>query len=180
MSKSILKEEASIPGSNVPMKPAKISDEVLQMFNSRIGDEYSAHFLYNAAANWCKNANYKKASAFFDGEAKAELEHAKKLQDFVTQWNCLPTIPQPETGKTFESLIDIINQAYKIEFDLYKAYESDSRKIMGKDLAIFDFLEEFRQIQTESVAEFSDLLNALELIDCNDKFQILYFEQTYF
>lgn len=179
--KSILKEQPDItPGSNQPIKPAKLSDEMLQIFNQRIGDEYAAHYLYVSAYNWCRDANYKKASAFFEDEAKAELEHAKKLEDFVTQWNCIPEIPQVETKHQFTSLVDIINQAYKIEFELYKAYEADSRKIMSKDLSIFDFLSEFRKIQTDSVEEFSDLLNALELIDPTDKFQLLYFEQTYF
>ena len=166
--------------SNQPMKPANISNEVLQIFNARIGDEYKAHYLYNSAYNWCLDKNYKKAAAFFKGEADAELDHARKLQDFVTQWNVLPEVPQVETNFEFESLVDIVNQAYQIEFELYKAYESDSRKILLKDLAIFDFLSYFRQIQMDSVAEFSDLLNALELIDVNNKLDILYFEQTYF
>lgn len=179
-SKTILREQTELPSSNQPMQPAKLSDEILQMFNSRIGDEYSAHYLYNSAYNWCVDKNYKKASVFFKGEASAELEHAVSLQNFITQWNCIPVIPKVETHHTFNSLIDIINKAYKIEFDLYKAYESDSRKILAKDLSIFDFLQQFRKIQTESVAEFGDLLNALELIDPTDPFQILYFEQTYF
>jgi len=163
-----------------PMKPAKLSSEILQIFNTRIGDEYAAHYLYNCAHNWCLDKNYKKAAAFFKGEAEAELEHARALQDFVTQWNVMPEVPQVETKHRFESLADIINQAYKIEFDLYNAYNADSRKIMAKDLAIYDFLSKFRQIQTDSVAEFSDLLNALELINVDNPLDILYFEQTYF
>lgn len=163
-----------------PLKPAKLSNEILQMLNERIGDEYSAHYLYTAAYNWCRDKNYKNAAKFFDAEASAELEHAKKLQDFITQWNCLPIIPKVETEFQFESLVDVINQAYKIEFDLYKKYESDSKKMMTKDTAIFDFLGYFRQIQTDSVAEFSDLLNALELLNPENLFELLYFEQQYF
>lgn len=163
-----------------PMKPAKLSNEIVQMLSERIGDEYTAHYLYTAAYNWCMDKNYKKASQFFSGEAQAELEHAKKLQDFITQWNCIPTIPKVETEFQFESLVDVINQAYKIEFDLYKKYEADSKKMLTKDTAIFDFLSYFRQIQTDSVAEFSDLLNALELINVDSKLDILYFEETYF
>ena len=32
----------------------------------------------------------------------------------------------------------------------------------------------------EAVGEYSDLLNALNLVDSNNKFEVLYFEQTYF
>ena len=52
--------------------------------------------------------------------------------------------------------------------------------ILVIDPSTFDFLEKYREIQNESVIEFSDLLNALDLIDKTDKFQLLYFEQTYF
>jgi uncharacterized pyridoxamine 5'-phosphate oxidase family protein len=33
-----------------------------------------------------------------------------------------------------------------------------------------------RETQKQAVIEYSDLLNALNLVDYNDKFQILYFE----
>jgi hypothetical protein len=41
-------------------------------------------------------------------------------------------------------------------------------------------LETFRDIQKESVVEFNDLINASNLINKNNKFDVLYFEQTYF
>ena len=56
----------------------------------------------------------------------------------------------------------------------------DSQAIFGIDLATFDFLQGFRQIQTDSVVEYSDLLAALELIDVNSKLDILHFEELYF
>jgi ferritin len=54
-----------------------------------------------------------------------------------------------------------------------------SSKLFASDLTTFDFLQEYRTGQKESVVEYNDLLNALELVDKNDKFQVLYFEQTY-
>ena len=52
--------------------------------------------------------------------------------------------------------------------------------MFGSDLTTFDFLKDYRKKQKDAVVEYSDLLNALQLIDHNDGFQILYFEQTYF
>jgi hypothetical protein len=34
--------------------------------------------------------------------------------------------------------------------------------------------------QNQEVAEYSDLLNALELIDINNKLDVLFFEKNYF
>ena len=58
-------------------------------------------------------------------------------------------------------------------------YNASSAKLFTSDLTTFDFLQVYRTGQKESVVEYNDLLNALELVDKNDKFQVLYFEQTY-
>jgi len=162
------------------MTPIQLPQEIVSLINERIGDEYQAHYLYTCASNWCKDQGYFKAANFYFKESQNELEHAKKLQDFLTDWNCKPTIPQVKTKFDFSGLVDVINKSYEIEYDLYQKYQEASKKIFIKDLATFDFLGWFRDTQRTSVAEFADLLNGLELIDVEDKFQILYFEQTYF
>lgn len=158
----------------------KLSDKTIKILENRIKDEYTAHYYYRAAANWCKDMNYKKAAAFFDAEADDELTHAKKLQEYITDFNILPTIPKAETSHTFDNLIDIVNGAYKMELDLMFAYNKDSHSVFSEDITTFDFLTEFREIQKEAVVEYNDLINASNLVDKKDKFQVLYFENTYF
>jgi len=64
---------------------------------------------------------------------------------------------------------------------LYEAYEKDSVTLLdANEVAAFDFLQKYRTIQNESVAEYSDMLNELELIDADDKFQVYYFEKRVF
>jgi ferritin len=162
------------------IKPISLNDAVASALNARIGDEYTAHFFYNAAHNWCMDKNYKNAAAFFAGETMAELEHAQKLQKYLVDWNCTPSLPKTETNFEFTSLPDIIEKAYKLELDLFNKYVKDSQAIFGIDLSTFDFLQGYRQIQNDSVIEYSDLLAALELIDVNSKLDILHFEELYF
>jgi hypothetical protein len=81
---------------------------------------------------------------------------------------------------SFTNLIDVINKAYQLEFDLFTQYNSNSASVFPVDLATFDFLQELRKIQTTSVAEYADLLNAAQLINVSNNFEVLYFEQTYF
>lgn len=162
------------------LTPNKLPDKVINFLNERISDEYSAYYLYNCASNWCLDKAYFKAGSYFQKESQEELNHSRRLQDYLVQWNVLPKITPVEVYHEFSSLVDIINQAYQIEYDLYKKYNEISKIILVADPATFDFLEEFRQIQNKSVAEFSDLLNALKLINPDNKFELLYFEQTYF
>lgn len=162
------------------IKPITLNEAVAKALNSRIGDEYTAHYFYTAAHNWCSDKNYKNAAAFFAGEAMAELEHSQKLQKYLVDWNCKVAIPQAETVFEFNSLPDIIEKAYQLELDLFNKYMKDSQAIFGIDLSTFDFLQGFREIQNDSVVEYSDLLAALELIDINSKLDILHFEELYF
>jgi ferritin len=161
-------------------KPNTLPDAVVKMINERIGDEYTAHYFYRNAANWCKNVNYKKAAAFFEGEAAAELEHAKGLQDYLDQWNIMPEIPAAPTKKEFTSLVEVVNGAYDLEYDLFEKYSADQKELFDVHPATFNFIQGYVNIQNESVAEFSDLLNAVKLVDENNKLDILYFENNYF
>lgn len=160
--------------------PSKLNDETVSILTERIKDEYTAHYFYRSAANWCRNVNYKKAAEFFDKESESELEHAKGLQEYLDDFNIQPHIPQTETDFNFNSLVDILNGAYKMEYSLMEAYNQSSSTLFTSDLTTFDFLQTYRTTQKDAVIEYSDLLNALILVDYNDKFQVLYFEQTYF
>jgi ferritin len=157
-----------------------LSEKVIQILIARIKDEYTAHYFYRAATNWCQDLNYKKAAEYFKKEADDELEHAKKLQEYMVDFNIQPDIPSAETSHEFSNLIDIVQKAYKMELDLMMKYNKSSQSVFVEDITTFDFLTEFREIQKNSVVEYNDLVNASNLVDKTDKFQVLYFENTYF
>ena len=160
--------------------PKKLSDASVSILNDRLRDEYAAHYFYRNAYNWCAGEGYLKAAEFFKAEAASELEHAEGIQKYLVDWNIHPTMPSIKSALTFDNLIDIVNKAYTIEYALFESYNKNSADVFSSDLATFDFLTEYRKGQTQSVAEYSDLLNAANLIDVNNKFEVLYFEQTYF
>lgn len=162
------------------IKPNTLPDDVIDLLNERIGDEYKAYFFYRNAANWCKGVNYNKASDFFEKEAENELVHSKGLQDYLSKWNTYPTIPSAPTTQDFESLVDIINKAYEIEYTLLMKYSNDITQLMAKHPATFNFLQDYVDIQNDEVSEYSDLLNALELVNLDNKLDVLYFEKNYF
>ena len=162
------------------IKLYKLPSKTIKLLTERIKDEYTAHYYYRAATNWCQDMNYKKAAEFFKNEAIDELGHAEKLQEYMVDFNIQPDIPQAPTKHSFSNLIDIIHGAYKMELQLMKDYNSNSTEIFTEDITTFDFLTEFREIQKGAVVEYNDLINASNLINKNDKFQVLYFENTYF
>jgi ferritin len=174
------KSEEASSKSEGGVKIYKLSDKTITILTNRLKDEYTAHYYYRAATNWCNDANYKKAGAFFENEAKDELGHAETLQQYMTDFNIIPEIPQADIKHKFTNLIDIINGAYKMELGLMMSYNKDSQDLFSDDITTFDVLTKFRKIQKGAVIEYNDLINGYNLIDKTDKFQVLYFEQTYF
>jgi len=160
--------------------PKGLPEEIVAMLEARIGDEYKAHYTYRSAANWCKNANYKKAAAYFEAEANSELEHAKGLQDYLTQWNIMPQIPAVDPAREFNGLVDIVNQSYTMEYSLLMAYSGQQVELVDLHPATHNFIQKYVNIQNEAVGEYSDLLNALCLINPDNKLDLLYFEKRYF
>ena len=158
----------------------KLDTKTIKILTDRIKDEYTAHYYYRAASNWCQDMNYKKASEFFTNEAADELTHAQTLQEYMVDFNVQPEIPQAPTKHNFSNLIDIVHGAYKMELGLMNEYNKNSQSLFNDDITTFDVLTKFRKFQKNAVVEYNDLINASNLIDKNDKFQVLYFEQTYF
>jgi hypothetical protein len=60
------------------------------------------------------------------------------------------------------------------------SYNKNSQELFNSDITTYDLFTKFRKIQKNAVVEYNDLINASNLIDKKDKFQVLYFEQTYF
>ena len=163
-------------------KPETLSLEVVELLMPRLSDEFKAAYTYRAISNWCQNVGFEKAAEFYAKESEDEFEHAKKIEKFLTDWNVTVDLPIIEKPKlTFNSLGEVIDISYDMEYDLYTEYEDTSSKIFKTgDLCVFDFLQQFRTIQTESVAQYSDMLNMLDGVNVADKFQMLMLEENLF
>lgn len=163
-------------------QPIKLPKEVVDLLTPRMADEFTAHYTYKAISNWCANVGFFKAAAFFQKESEDELAHAKKIEDFLVGWNVIPQLPAIAKPKLdYANLGEVIETAYNMEYELYEAYEETSAKVFKTgDLCVFDFLQEYRTIQSKSVAEYSDKINILQGCNTGDKFQMLMLEKKLF
>ena len=174
-----LNEMISAKQSDV-LSPRTLSPEVAELLMERLGDEYIAHYFYRNASNWCLDKGYINAGAFFAAEATSELTHAELIQTYLVGWNIVPVIPPVQMLPTFSTLIDVVNKAYQLEYNLLIQYNNNSSMILPVDLNTFDFLQQLRVNQNTAVAEYSDLLNAAQLINVENNFEVLYYEGKYF
>lgn len=163
------------------MTPNKLEPEVVKLLVEGLKEEYNAFYFYRSATNYCRNVGFEKAAEFFAKESEDELVHAKKIEDYVTDWNVtipLPSIPKPVLE--FSGLPEIIDMAYEMEYKLYELYEDISKSILDMgESCVFDFLAFFRGQQTSAVIEYSDKINMLEGTG-KTKFELLLLEKKLF
>ena len=162
------------------MLPRTLTPEIVDILNSAIAEEYTAHYFYRGAANWCQGVGYTKAAEFYTKEAAAELEHAEKLQKYIIDWNATPLLPAIKFNGNFAHLIDVVNKSYAIEYQLGDKYMTWTRQMFDTHLMTFNFLQTFVDLQNDSIAEMSDLLNAAQLVDVSNKLDLLHYEERYF
>lgn len=158
--------------------PVKVSD----LLTERLKDEYAAFYFYRGASNWCNSIGFLKAGEYFAKESEDELTHAQKIEKYLVDWNVIPSLPSiAEPATNFSGLLDVIEQSYNIEYNLYESYEDTSLKIFSiGDLCVFDFLKFYRTTQKESVSQYSTMLNILEGVDTKSKFELLAIEKKLF
>jgi ferritin len=124
----------------------------------RVQDELNARYFYEAASAWCRTNGYDNAAKYYANEASQENEHYTRWINFLSDWNVkidFPTIPIPPV---FTSLIDILEKQYQIEFNLGEAYEADAINIFPICQTIYKLMQEYVQIQNDSIIESNTLV----------------------
>lgn len=158
------------------MKLQILDKSCADRLNKRLADEYKASYFNRSASNYCKSVGYDGGASYFAKEAEEELTHAKKIEEFLCDWNLIPKLDGVESAETFDGLVDIIEKAYAMEFALYEAYQEDALNILDEDASTFTFIQQFLEIQCDSVAKYASFINQLELIG-SDKFAIFYWDK---
>lgn len=163
-------------------KPIKLPQEIVKLLLPRLKDEFDASYFYRSISNWCQGVGYFLAAEFFAKESEDELAHAKGIEKYLVDWNVIVNLPKIESpAAEFTDLVDVFDKAYVIEYKLYEEYEDTSMKVFkAGDLSTFDFLQHYRTIQRQSVAEYSDKLNMLEGVNPKDKMNLLLLEKKLF
>ena len=163
-------------------KPEELNSNVVELLLQRLQKEYDHHYFYQAASNWCFGVGYKKAGEYFLAESNEELEHARGLENYLIDWNIIPTLPiigRPTLE--FSDLAEVIEKAYDNEYEAYEAYEDVSVSIFDlRELCTFDFLKDYRKFQKDAVKTYSDMLNVLDGVNRDSKFEMLVLQEQLF
>lgn len=162
-------------------KPDQLPEKVVAQLLPRLKDEMDAFYFYRSAYNWCQNGGFRYAAKFFNEESADELKHARMIEKFLTDWNVMPVLPAltlPE--KDFAGLIDIIEKAYEIEYDLYESYEKTAEFMLKEDICTFKLTQDLLAIQQKSIAQYSDFLNQAAVVNVSNGLDLYILEKRLF
>lgn len=164
------------------MKLQQLSKETFLLLQGVLQEEYNAFYFYRSGKNWFANKGYFIAATFCEAESDDESRHAKILEKYMVDWNMTPALPNIESPVLeFKDPIDFLEQAYEIEFSLYQKYELVAERLMkANDIGAWNFVQQFIQIQNDSVSEYSDKLNISQGVNRDSKFEMLMIEKNLF
>lgn len=155
-----------------------ISTKTEKILNLLIGEEFKAMQAYEAAANWCQNNGFLKAFDFFIDESKDEKRHASILEKYLLDMGCQPEIEKIDAPiQEFTTLYDVVEYGFKLESELGKKYSEAAVKLATEDFLTVTKLQEFVNIQIESIGFYGDMCAVLKGLS-DDKFQQLLFEKS--
>jgi ferritin len=159
-----------------------LNPKTAEILMKKISKEYLHHYTYQAASNWCRDNGFDVAKDFFLKESDEELGHARKLQEYLIDWNMNPVISvEFPSDLNYTNLLELIQTIYNTEYELYEMYEYCSKELIDMgDTCTFDFLQFFRKAQTDAVITYSDMLGKLEGVNGDDKFTMLLLEKKLF
>lgn len=148
----------------------KMDNQLLEDLNTQLNREFYAAYLYFAMATYFTEINMEGFAKLTKNHAKEELEHAKRIYDYIIlrdeRVNLLK-IDAPDTN--WNNPIDAINAALDHEKfvtdHIHRIYKKSKEK---NDYALEVFIQWFVQEQVEEEHLFQSMLDKMSYIeDCS-------------
>ena len=144
----------------------KMDNSLLEDVNTQINREFYAAYLYFAMATYFAEINMECFAKLTKNHAKEELEHAKKLYDYLILRDekvSLSRIEAPDTNWT--NPIDAINAALDHEKfvteNIHRIYKNSKEKC---DCALEVFMQWFVAEQVEEEHLFQSMLDKMNYV----------------
>lgn len=150
----------------------QLPTEVIDRLTARVNDEWKAVQFYQSAQMAFARMNYDVIAAFCEGEMKDELGHAKRLQDFMSDYDVYVERAQVELNHNFTNPKDFVQQALEIESALEDAY-NDDYLALEQYPNIQNLLLGFLTIQTDSVREYLNKQRKLSALTTEFEYRTL-------
>ena len=152
-----------------------LSNEMTDKLNEQLNLEFYSANLYLQMSAWCDDKGFEGAASFLRAHSTEEMQHMQRLFNYLIDTGAMPvlgTIAAPPVQ--FDSLMDVLDQAYKHEQLITNAINALAHTAMAcQDYSTFNFLQWYVAEQHEEEKLFKSILDKLTLV--GDSGQALFF-----
>ena len=146
-----------------------LKQEMANKLNEQLNLEFFSANLYLQMSAWCSDKGYEGASAFLKKQSQEEMDHMRRLFDYLNDTGSMPVlgaIEAPPTG--FATLAELFKRTYEHEQMItLKINELAHAAMTLQDYSTFNFLQWYVAEQHEEEKLFRSILDKLSLVNTN-------------
>jgi ferritin len=133
--------------------------------------------LWKSLSNQLQRLGLFGSQKYFLAESAEELTHYQIIVEFMNDMGGCAELPKIEaiTDKV-KTIGDALEIGYEIENEVYNHYKDFAKDAMAEDLAVYNFLQQFIDIQVKAVGAYGDLLAKYKVAE--ETKEILFFDKS--
>ncbi|MCS6962010.1 MAG: ferritin [Deltaproteobacteria bacterium] len=138
-----------------------VDSDITKGLNFQFCKELQASYNYYCASSWFGLKGFSGFQHWFLKQSKEELEHARKLYDFLMARDIKLIPADLVAGRTeFATVSEVFKWGLELEIQVEKDYNDLCRLCLEKkDLTTYQFLEWFLNEQVEEIETFKNFLD---------------------
>jgi ferritin len=115
--------------------------------------------LWKSLANQLQRLGLFGSQKYFLAESAEELTHYQIIVEFMNDMGDCANLPKIEAIEDkVKNIGDALEIGYETETDVYNHYKDFAKDALKEDLAVYNFLQQFIDIQVKAVGAYGDLL----------------------
>lgn len=115
--------------------------------------------LWKSLANQLQRLGLFGSQIYFLAESAEELTHYQIIVEFMNDMGDCADLPKIDAIEDkVKNIGDALEIGYETETDVYNHYKDFAKDALKEDLAVYNFLQQFIDIQVKAVGAYGDLL----------------------
>lgn len=143
----------------------RLSEELTDILNKQVKNELESSQVYRGMSCWLDDKGWIDASKYFFKSADEELDHMRKIYEFLFDRNVLAKVPSTDDVKQeYDSIRNVVEESLQHEMDVTAQWEDISELAKKEDdNTTYEFCQWFLKEQIEEESKFRDILFKMNL-----------------
>lgn len=143
----------------------RLSEPIINILNEQIKNELQSSQIYRGMTCWLDDNGWIGASRYYFKSSDEELEHMRKIYNYLFDKNCLAKVPATdEVEQEFKTIREIVEKSLEHEIEVTENWEKISNLAKKEgDNSTHLFAQWFINEQKEEEEKFRNILFKMNL-----------------